>query len=78
MLIFSGLIIQFWKWEKDVIAKQVNVDDFDLNSKNVSCILVVGFIAGLSSSSLGLGAGTIINPILIGYLENYPPSVLSY
>jgi uncharacterized membrane protein YfcA len=37
--------------------------------------MVVGFVAGVASSALGLGAGTIINPILMGTLENYPPSV---
>lgn len=76
MLLSSFVIIMFWQMEKDAISKKLFLNDFDLNFPNIFCIILVGLIAGLSTSSLGLGAGTIINPILMGSLENYPPTVL--
>ncbi len=41
-------------------------------------LIFIGLLAGLASSCLGLGAGTVINPILINYLDKYPPSVISF
>jgi uncharacterized membrane protein YfcA len=61
--------------EKEAISNKIYFKDVELNCPNVTCIMIVGFVAGVASSALGLGAGTIINPILMGTLENYPPTV---
>ena len=75
MIFTSYLIIRFWQFENEEIGKIVNFLDMDLNSNNIFCILIVGFVAGVSVSGLGTGAGTIINTILMEKLENYPPTV---
>ena len=46
-----------------------------LDYSNFICIILVGLVAGISCSALGLGAGTTLNPVLLNSLENYEPIV---
>jgi len=77
MLLMSFFVILFWRYEKEAIEKAVPLEEMDLTTFNLVVIIIVGFVAGIATSSLGLGVGTVTNPILLGFLEHYPPSVIS-
>jgi len=77
MVVVNYIIIKTWKEEKEFIDKYVPAEDIQLDVWNSLFICLVGFLAGIASVCLGLGAATVTNPILMGYLDKYPPSVIS-
>ena len=75
MISFSFLFIKFWQSENEIISKTVYLKQLHLDYSNFICIILVGLVAGISCSALGLGAGTTLNPVLLNSLENYEPIV---
>ena len=50
--------------------------DIELTTPTLFFLVLTALAAGIASSGLGLGAGTVLNPVLINYLDRYPPSVI--
>lgn len=45
----------------------INLVDSDIifNKKNITTLIVLGFMGGLLAGALGLGGGVIFNPVLL-------------
>lgn len=55
--------------EQKLKAKYGNINlaesDITLTNKNVTMLLILGFMGGLLAGALGLGGGVIFNPVLL-------------
>lgn len=45
----------------------VNLEESDviLNNKNITILILLGFMGGMLAGALGLGGGVIFNPVLL-------------
>ena len=75
MGVLNFYIYLYWKKEKELIEENVKIEELELNFSNLIFLVFLGFFTGLACVCLGIGAGTITNPILLGFLDNYAPSV---
>ena len=78
MGILNFYIYVYWKKEKELIEEHSKIDEMDLTLSNMIFLICLGLFTGMACVCLGVGAGTITNPILIGFLDFYSPSVNHY
>jgi len=77
MGVINIIIGILWKSENTLIKSRIKYDELEIKIGNLIWLMLLGFFTGLACVCLGLGAGTITNPILIGFLDYYAPSVIS-
>jgi hypothetical protein len=57
------------KNEQKLKAKYGNINlvesDITLNKKNLTVLILLGFMGGMLAGALGLGGGVIFNPVLL-------------
>ena len=71
------LSIRMQRNEQKLKAKYGNINlaesDITLTNRNVTMLLILGFMGGLLAGALGLGGGVIFNPVLLAM--GLPPQV---
>ena len=75
MGILNFYIYVYWKKEKELIEMNAKIDEIELTFSNLIILTILGLFTGMACVCLGVGAGTVTNPILMGLLDFYAPSV---
>ena len=75
MSILNYYILVYWRREKALIENNAKIDEIELTGYNLFVLVCLGFFTGMACICLGVGAGTVTNPILLGFLDYYAPSV---
>lgn len=73
------VVLSVWMLRKEQRIKKkygnINLEESDitLTNKNITILILLGFMGGLLAGALGLGGGVIFNPVLL--LMGLPPQV---